>query len=127
MHTYMHTYIHAHIHTYIHTYIHSYIHAYIYTYIHIYIPITYDLHTIVLPFWSHQDNSIKPYIGLISVFFTLYLSIGLILCILTPHPNRVKKLIFSIKRLICLTLVSPIVFVMVIKVIVEVKVLPNLN
>ena len=66
------------------------------------------------------------------------------MCILTPHPNRVKKLIFSIKRLICLTLVSPIVFVMVtyfcfrksqslsskplvIKLIVEVKVVTNLK
>ena len=30
--------------------------------------------------------------------------------ILTPHPNRVKKLIFSTKRLIRMTLLSSIVF-----------------
>ena len=42
---------------------------------------------------------------------TLYPNTGLILCILTPHPNRVNKLIFSIKRLICLTLVSRFCFI----------------
>ena len=31
---------------------------------------------------------------------------------MTPHRNRVRKLIFSIKRLLCLTLLSSIVFVM---------------
>ena len=60
---------------------------------------------------------------------------------MTPHPNRVKKLFFSIKRLLCLTLFTSLVFVMVtlvlfhkksskplvIKLIVKVKVVPNLN
>ena len=62
--------------------------------------------------------------------------------LLSPRLNqvltesRVKKLIFSIKRLICLTLVSRFCFIksqsqiikpLVIKLIVEVKVVPNLN
>ena len=51
-------------------------------------------------FLESSGQLIKPYIGLISgVILTLYPNIGLIWCILTPYPNRVKKLIFSIKRL----------------------------
>ena len=57
---------------------------------------------------------------------------------MTPHPNRVKKLIFSTKRLISLTLLSSIVFKkskfkvrsskpLFIKLKVEVEVLSNLN
>jgi len=54
------------------------------------VPILHNLR-IVLPFRSHQDNLIKPYIGLIfGVILTLYPNIGLIMCILTPYPNRVK-------------------------------------
>ena len=55
---------------------------------------------------------------------------------MTSHPNRVRKLIFSTKKLIRLTLLSSIVFKkvkvrfskpLVMKLKVEVKVVPNIN
>ena len=73
---------------------------------------TYNSHTFFGVTRTSPSKNI--YIGLIYVvILTLYPNIGLIWCILTPYPNRVKKLIFNIKRLIGLTLVSPIVFVIV--------------
>ena len=67
------------------------------------------IHTIVIPLWSCQDKSIKPYVPRVNICgnfdFAPKYRINL-----TPHPNSVKKLIFSTKRLIRLMLLSSIVF-----------------
>ena len=53
---------------------------------------TYNSHTFFGVTRTSPSKNI--YIGLISVFIlTLYPNKGLIWCILTPHSNRVKKLI----------------------------------
>ena len=72
------------------------------------VPTSHGTNLVVRPEFKSRTRSPgqvhqKIYIGLIpGVILTVYPNIGLVWCILTPHPYRVKKLIFSIKRLICL-------------------------